>query len=464
MSQCDSTPEQRRGSNWDGYRAKVEAIQRALPAVGGVSLRKGSSNLFRSRRKRGARVDMSALNRVIAIYPDAMEADVEALITYERLVAELLPHGWLPAVVPELKTITLGGAISGGGIESSSFRHGFVHETISEMDILVGTGEVVTVAPDGPHADLYRGFPCTYGCLGYVLRARIRLIRAGSNVHLKHSHFTQWRLLVPLLNEVCSKGRAEGTPDFIDAVVFGPDDSVLTTATMISGSVPYRSDYSGQRIYYKSLIERREDYLSTAGYIWRWDTDWFWCARAFGVEVPIIRRLLGAFDLLNSGFYWRLRSFLGRSGLLRAVNCCKPREWVIQDVEIPINRAAEFIDFFIRDIGLFPFWVCPAQSPSDRHPERYPFTSYATDPDTLYLNFGFWGGVQQKQTPSHHNRLIEAKVTELGGKKSLYSEAFYERREFDAIYGGEAYARLKDRYDPDRRMGDLFDKVVRLSD
>lgn len=404
---------------------------------------------------------MSALNEVIAIHADTMEADVEAMVTYERLVAELLPHGWLPAVVPELKTITLGGAISGGGIESSSFRYGFVHETVAEMDVLVGTGEVLTVSPNGPHTDLFRGFPCTYGCLGYVLRARIRLVKVTGDIHLTHSRASNWELLPQALAEVCRKGRDAGVPDFVEAVVFAADDWVLTTAAFTRGSVPYLSDYTSRRIYYKSLQERGEDYLTAAGYIWRWDTDWFWCARAFGVEIPVIRRLLVAFGLLHSGFYWRVRSFLGRTGLLGVINCFNPQEWVIQDVEIPINRAEEFMRFFISDIGLFPFWVCPAQSPVEREAQRYPFSTYATDPDVLYLNFGFWGGVRRKQTASHHNRLIEQKVTELGGKKSLYSDAYYTREEFDSIYGGNDYARLKKRYDPDGRFRELYDKVVR---
>lgn len=449
------------GTGWDRYRQKVAAILSVLPPSGRISLRKGTSNLFRSRRRSGAgRVDMSALNDVIAIDEAAMEADVEGMITYERLVAQLLPHGWLPAVVPELKTITLGGAISGGGIESSSFRYGFVHETVSEMDLLVGTGEVLTVSPDGPHAELFRGFPCTYGSLGYVLRARIRLVRAGDYVHLRHSRALSWELLPGALAEICCRGRNQSSVDFVEAVVFAPDDCVLTTATIATGTPPYLSDYSGRRIYYRSLQQREDDYLSPAGYIWRWDADWFWCARAFGAELPVIRRVLNAFGLLRSSFYWRLRAFLNRTGVMTAIHYFSPCEWVIQDVEIPIDSAEEFMRFYMREIGLFPFWICPAQAPCDRDPRRYPFTSYATDPDRLYLNFGFWGGVPGKHSTSHRNRLIEEKVTELDGKKSLYSDVFYSREEFAAIYGGERLARLKQRYDPNGRFGDLFDKVV----
>ena len=37
----------------------------------------------------------------------------------------------MPAVVPQLKSITLGGAVAGVGIEATSFRYGLVHDTIA---------------------------------------------------------------------------------------------------------------------------------------------------------------------------------------------------------------------------------------------------------------------------------------------------------------------------------------------
>ena len=53
----------------------------------------------------------------------------------------------MPAVVPQLKTITLGGAVAGVGIESSSHRYGLVHDTMLELDVLLGDGRVVACTP-----------------------------------------------------------------------------------------------------------------------------------------------------------------------------------------------------------------------------------------------------------------------------------------------------------------------------
>ncbi|MNR60112.1 hypothetical protein D3C85_1815240 [compost metagenome] len=63
--------------------------------------------------------------------------------------------------------------------------------------------------------------------------------------------------------------------------------------------------------------------------------------------------------------------------------------------------------------------------------------------------------------PGHFNRLIEREVLRLGGIKSLYSDSFFTRDEFDQAYGMQAYAGLKRRYDPQGRAPDLFEKCVR---
>ena len=80
----------------------------------------------------------------------------------------------MPLVVPQLKTITLGGAVTGLGIESSSFRNGLPHESVLELDVLTGAGELVT-ASRTENADLFRAFPNSYGSLGYAVRLRIEL-------------------------------------------------------------------------------------------------------------------------------------------------------------------------------------------------------------------------------------------------------------------------------------------------
>ena len=62
--------------------------------------------------------------------------------------------------------------------------------------------------------------------------------------------------------------------------------------------------------------------------------------------------------------------------------------------------------------------------------------------------------------PGATNRRIEDEVSRLGGHKSLYSDSYYPRPEFEARYGGDRYRALKQRYDPQDRLLDLYAKAV----
>ena len=47
------------------------------------------------------------------------------------------------------------------------------------MDVLTGAGDIVTATPTGEHADLYFGFPNSYGTLGYATRLRVDWSRSS---------------------------------------------------------------------------------------------------------------------------------------------------------------------------------------------------------------------------------------------------------------------------------------------
>ena len=63
------------------------------------------------------------------------------------------------------------------------------HESVLAMEILTGDGRVVTATPDGEHAALFRGFPNSYGTLGYALSLTIELEPVKPYVHLRHFRF-----------------------------------------------------------------------------------------------------------------------------------------------------------------------------------------------------------------------------------------------------------------------------------
>ncbi|NKY17896.1 FAD-binding oxidoreductase [Tsukamurella spumae] len=457
------------------YREGLErllASYRAIPAGARVRLAKKTSNLFRARAATDAPgLDVSGLSEVISIDPQARTADVGGMCTYEDLVAATLPFGLAPTVVPQLKTITLGGAVTGMGIESSSFRAGLPHEAVRSMDILTGAGEVVTAAPDGPHADLYFGFPNSYGTLGYSTRLTIELEPVGRYVELRHVRFHTLDDLQDTMTRIVDERAYDGEPvDYLDGVVFSADESYLVLGRKTDEDGPV-SDYTGREIYYRSIQHAdgvTRDRLTTHDYLWRWDTDWFWCSRAFGAQNPTVRRLWPK-NLLRSSFYWKLVALDRKWDIGDRLSDRKGEphgERVVQDIEVHIDETTEFLEWFLAEIPIEPIWLCPLRLreplPLSADADR-PWPLYPLEPGETYVNVGFWSAVpkQPGQIEGRANRLIEEKVSELGGHKSLYSEAFYERAEFDELYGGIHLEKYKSQYDPDDRLLGLYDKTVR---
>src|SRR5664279_6173964 len=175
----------------DQTRERLMRQYAAIPPGTPARLAKRTSNLFRSReRSSGPGLDASGLDQVLSINPTSRTADVQAMTTYETLVDASLAHGLMPLVVPQLKTITIGGAVTGLGIESSSFRSGLPHESVRELEILTGAGEVVVAGAEGRHRDLFRAFPNSYGTLGYALRLVIDLEPVHPFVRLRPVRFT----------------------------------------------------------------------------------------------------------------------------------------------------------------------------------------------------------------------------------------------------------------------------------
>ena len=439
-----------------GHADKRAALVAALAAgATGIGLAKRTTNLFRDRqRRRAPRIDLSHFDEVIAMDAGRGVVEAEGMTTFVDLVEATLAHGAMPAVVPQLKSITIGGAVAGVGIEATSFRHGLVHENVTSMDVLTGDGRIVTCTPDNEHRDLFWGFANSYGTLGYALRVTLRTLPVARHVHVEHREFAEPDAFFAAI----AAALADTTIDFLDGVVFDRTTQVLSVGRF-AATAPYASDYTFERIYYRSLRERGDDYLATRDYLWRWDTDWFWCSRNLGAQNPLIRRLLGR-RRLNSIFYQKVMRWNARWRLGAALERVRGQhaESVIQDVDIPLACAAEYLAFMHDEIGILPIWICPIAParPGTHHP-LYPLRE-----GVPYVNFGFWDRVRSREAkpPGELNRRIERRVSALGGIKSLYSDSYFTEEEFWQVYDRPAYQRLKATYDPAGNLPDLYAKCV----
>lgn len=440
------------------YEERKAQLQEQMRSVGKgetVALGKDTSNLFRDYGPGATKkLNVRDFNHVLEVNTSEGWIEVEGMTQYYDLVQEALKFNVMPTVVPQLRSITIGGAVSGVGIESSSFKYGLVHETVQALEILLPSGEVVLATPENEYKDLFFGFPNSYGTLGYALKVRVKAVPVKKYVHLQHIRYTSYEEVEKGIQEWCVKEDV----DFVDGSVFSSKEMYLTIGRF-TDSAPHTSDYTYENIYYKSIQTRKEDYLTTHDYIWRWDTDWFWCSKAMGMQNSIVRRIMGR-KRLNSITYtkimrwnskWKLGSLLNK--LLGYSS-----ESVIQDIDVPVWNLPPYLHFFEKEIGISPVWLCPTK----RYNSSVKFTLFSMKPDTLYVNVGFWDVVRSrvKHPDGYYNKKVEQKVEELGGVKSLYSSVYYDEDTFWRLYNGEAYKQLKHKYDPDKKKRTLYEVVA----
>ncbi len=156
-------------------------------------------------------------------------------------------------------------------------------------------------------------------------------------------------------------------------MVFAPGEAYLTLArfTGLDHRSGPASDYTGQEPYFRSIqrIGRTgprggTDRLTMYDYLWRWDTDWFWCSGAFGLHDPRVRRLWPR-RWKRSDVYHRIVGLENRyqvKGRLDRRRGLPERERVIQDVEIPVDALPAFLTWFDDEVGMRPVWLCPLRS------------------------------------------------------------------------------------------------------
>ena len=415
--------------------------------------KRSSSNLFRYAgrdNQQSNEIDLGEFDHILDLDKEHQTLEVEGLATYEKIVAYTLSHGFLPTVAPELKHITVGGATVGIGIESSCFRHGFVHDGLKEADVLLPSGQIVTCRADNEHADLFFGLPNSYGTLGYILRAKIALVPAKRFVCISNKRYHSVDNYITAMEEATK----DNSVDFVEGLFYKADELYLTKAQLVD-TAPEAKDIYKEHIYYKLLREDTTFYLNTFDYIFRFDPDWFWNVPEGGIYSAL--RRFAPRGLRSSGFYQRYTHFKRRLLNLSPIKKEKTEEQLIQDWEIPWDHAAEFTQYLLQEVDLQdqPWAAVPIKTPHS--PTNYPIKA-----NTLYFNVGCYCFTDKprKDIDYYYTRILDRKCFDLGGIKMLYSSTFLEQQEFERIYSGQDYAKLKSKYDPDSYAPTLFQKSV----
>ncbi|MEV6976057.1 FAD-binding protein [Kitasatospora sp. NPDC093806] len=123
----------------------------------------------------GVAIDARGLDRIVRITPG--RAVVEAGVTWAQLTDAALAQGWTPPCLTDYLHLSVGGTLSVGGIGGGVQRHGFQVDTVESVDVVTGTGELVTASPRA-NRELFEAVLGGGGQAGIIVRATLRLVRA----------------------------------------------------------------------------------------------------------------------------------------------------------------------------------------------------------------------------------------------------------------------------------------------
>jgi hypothetical protein len=236
--------------------------------------------------------------------------------------------------------------------------------------------------------------------------------------------------------------------DFIDGIAHGPKDWVLCLGRFVE-SAPYVSSYRWLDVYYRSTLERSEDYLTTEDYCFRYDTEAHWLSRTVPpLEWKPVRFLVGKFVLGSTNLIrWteRLEPLFG----------LKKRPDVVVDVFIPARRFREFSRWYEKEFNYYPLWLVPYRIP---RPYSWIDAGHAARfGDDLFIDCAVYGKPNQDPVVDA-SQVLEAKTYELGGIKTLISRNHHTREQFWQVYNRENYDAAKTRLDPKGVFPSLYEK------
>jgi delta24-sterol reductase len=80
------------------------------------------------------------LHDILEVNQESKTCKVEPMVTCGQLTHCLIPLGWTLPVLPELDDLTVGGLVSGVGIETSSHIHGLFQHICVSFEIVMPDG------------------------------------------------------------------------------------------------------------------------------------------------------------------------------------------------------------------------------------------------------------------------------------------------------------------------------------
>jgi len=441
---------------------------------------------YRTYKKKWDAIEMP-LYDILDVDTEGLIVRVEPFVSIGQLTHALNPKGFTLPVVPEMDDLTVGGLINGTGIESSSHKYGLFHEIITELELLLGDGTIVTATADNEHSDLFHAIPWSYGTLALLLSAKLKLIPCKNYVkvtytpHFKKDEYVEhMRQLSGEYNN--SNNNSNNTPEsskvetpmFVEGLAYTLDTAVVMAGEFIDAKDVPRGCANRLSLWWKpwfykhveKILNQKEEvveYIPLTDYYHRHTQSLFWEMELM-IPIgnnPVFRWLLG----------WLMPpkvSFLKISQTEMTQKLVE-KTHVAQDFLVPTRKFGDFLDLCdVEYDRVYPLWLClHDHSPMPGSLLKDPAVPNPVNGHEMYIDIGVYGlprCVHEKREDEFDMkksmRKVIAELVKMDGFQMLYADVFNTREEFEEMFDHTTYRELRNKYKADTgAFKEVYDKM-----
>mmetsp|Transcript_756 Transcript_756/g.1597 ORF Transcript_756/g.1597 Transcript_756/m.1597 type:complete len:510 (+) Transcript_756:189-1718(+) len=423
---------------------------------------------YRTYKKNYHAVEMPLID-IVSVDTQAGLVVVEPFVTMGQLSAKLNPLGYTLPIVPEMDDLTVGGLINGTGIESSSHIYGLFHEICVAFELCLGDGTIV-VASEESNSDLFHAIPWSYGTLGLLLSATLRIVPCKPYVRLTYTPFHSRAEAVAHFAELSTAGA--DAPDFVEGLAYSETDTVVM-AGKYAAEVPRDGVLNSISWWWKpwfykhveaklALTGPTVEYLPLRDYYHRHSRSMFWEMEMM-IPIgnhPLFRILLGWLMPPKVSFLKLTQTEMTRR--------LTEETHVAQDFLVPIDKLHGFLDDCDTILDrIYPVWLCPHQHADLKGSLLRGPLKPGRDGKQMYVDVGVYGLPQavHRQQPFHMRkamREVEAKLRGMNGVQMLYADIFQNREEFEQMFDHTEYRQVREKYKAVGSFPEVFDKMHSL--
>ncbi|XP_002130771.2 delta(24)-sterol reductase-like isoform X1 [Ciona intestinalis] len=380
---------------------------------------------------------------------------LEPLVTMGQVTSLLLPLGWTLPIVPELDDLTVGGLIMGTGVETSSHKYGLMQHVCESFELVLPDG-TLTKCSRTENPDLFYAVPWSYGTLGFLVAAEIRIIPSKPYVRIKYHPAQSADKMTQLFMKESMKTREN---DFVEALAFSDESGVVMTANFCdvfeSGKLN-RIGHWYKPWFFKHVEDKLKndqpsvEYIPLRDYYHRHTRSIFWELQdiiPFGNN-PIFRLLVG----------WLMPPKISLLKLTqgKTVKRLYEEHHVVQDMMLPIKHLSKCLKVFHDEIKLYPLWLCPFYLPKEPG-----MLAPSGNEGEMYVDVGAYG---EPRTLHFNNvktiRQLEKATKDFNGFQMLYADSYMTREEFREMFDHSLYDKVRKSLPLcDEAMPAIYDKV-----